>query len=339
MTQPQSAIPPRLRLIEIVSAGWISAAVSALADLGVADHLDRPRTAAELADLTDAEPEALSRFLQAACAAGVLSDQGDGRFALTEVGQVLRSDSPESMREMCRLTGMEEFARTWAHSAHTARTGRPAFEAAYGRSAWEYMADPAHTDFSSAFHRAMAESAAGQTVNARYTFPEGAHVVDVGGGRGAMLARLLTEHTHLTGTVFDLPNAVRGADKLLADAGVSDRASVTAGSFFDGVPGNGDVYLLSRVIGNWNDEESVRILSRVREAMSPGSRLVIVGHMPTGEDRTHYVRALDLYMFVLLQARLRTPDQYCALFERAGLALSRADLRPDAESLIEAKPV
>ncbi|RFU84394.1 methyltransferase [Streptomyces triticagri] len=339
MSQQQSVLPPRLRLIEIVSAGWISAAVSALADLGIADHLDRPRTAAELAALSSAEPEALSRFLDAAAAAGVLTAEEDGRFALTGVGAVLRSDSPDSMREMCRLTGMEEFARTWAHCAHTARTGAPAFDAAHGRSAWEYMSDPGHADFSTAFHRAMAESAAGDTVNARYDFPEGAHVVDVGGGRGAMLARLLTEHPHLAGTVFDLPNAVRGAAELLADAGVSDRATVAAGSFFDGVPTGGDVYLLSRVIGNWNDEDSVRILRRVREAMSPASRLVIVGHMPTADDRTHYVRALDLYMFVLLQARLRTPEQYRLLFEQAGLALSRADLRPDAESLIEARPV
>ncbi|MFG3104464.1 methyltransferase [Streptomyces sp. NPDC048182] len=339
MTSSPSAIPPRLRLIEIVSAGWISAAVSALAELGVADHLDTPSTAAELAALTDAEPEALSRFLHAAASAGVLTVEEGERFALTDVGRVLRTDSADSMRHMCRLTGREEFARTWGNAAHTARTGLPAFDAAFGRPAWEYMSDPAHTDFSGAFHRAMAESAAGATVNARYDFAEGAHVVDVGGGRGAMLARLLTEHPRLTGTVFDLPNAVRGADKLLADAGVADRAAVAAGSFFDGVPEGGDVYLLSRVIGNWNDEESVRILRAVRAAMRPDSRLVIVGHMPTGEDRTHYVRALDLYMFVLFQARLRSPEQYGALFEQAGLTLSRADLNPDAESLIEARPV
>ncbi|MFI0421230.1 methyltransferase [Spongiactinospora sp. 9N601] len=333
------AIAPRLRLIEIVSAAWISSAVSALAELGVADHLDRPRTAADLAALTGGDADALARFLHAAGTAGLFTALDDGRFALTEVGEVLRDDHPQSMRQMCRLTGMEEFARTWAHAAHTARTGEPAFDAAHGRPVWEYMADPANAAFSRVFHGAMAESAAGQTVSALYDFPEGAHVVDVGGGRGAMLARLLTEHPHLTGTVLDLPNAVRGADKLLADAGVGARAAVVAGSFFDEVPEGGDVYLLSRVIGNWNDENAVRILRTVRAAMRPEARVVIVGHMPTGEDRTHYVRALDLYMFVLLQARLRTPEQYQELFARSGLELSRAELRPDGESLVEAGPV
>ncbi|GAA5038929.1 hypothetical protein HNP84_003435 [Thermocatellispora tengchongensis] len=339
MTGPLPALPPRLRLIEIVSSAWISAAVSALAELGVADHLDEPRTAADLARLTGAHAEALSRFLHAACSAGVLTALDDGRFALTEVGEVLRGDHPQSMRQMCRLTGMEEFARTWAHAVHTARTGEPAFDAAHGRPVWEYMSDPDHARFSRAFHGAMAESAAGHAVSALYDFPEGAHVVDVGGGRGAMLARLLTEHPHLTGTVLDLPNAVQGADKLLADAGVGARATVVAGSFFEHVPEGGDVYLLSRVIGNWNDEDSVRILRAVRAAMRPEARLVVVGHMPTGEDRTHYVRALDLYMFVLLQARLRTPEQYQELFARSGLELSRAELRPDSESLVEARPV
>ncbi|MDX3382207.1 methyltransferase [Streptomyces niveiscabiei] len=339
MSDSRSALPPRLRLIEVVSAGWISAAVSALAELGIADHLDTPRTAADLAARAGADADGLSRFLYAAAAAGVLDAHPDGTFSLTEVGEVLRTGHPEGMREMCRLTGMEEFARAWAKAAHTARTGEPAFDAAYGRPLFAHMSDPDHADFSGVFHRAMAESAAGRSVGSRYAFPEGARVVDIGGGRGAMIAGLLTAHPHLTGTVFDLPNAVRGADKLLADAGVAGRATVVAGSFFDEVPAGGDVYLLSRVIGNWNDEDSVRILRRVRAAMHPGSRLVVVGHMPTDEDRTHYVRALDLYMFVLLQARLRTPEQYRELFARADLELSYSDLRPDEECLIEARPV
>ncbi|MFJ4768014.1 methyltransferase [Streptomyces uncialis] len=339
MSQESPALPPRLRLIEVISAGWVSAAVSALAELGVADLLDEPRTTAELAEGSGTDPDALARFLHAAATAGVVLARPDGRFALTEVGAVLRSDHPTSMREMCRLTGMEEFARTWANASHTARTGAPAFDAAFGRSLWSHMGDGENAEFSGVFHRAMAESAAAHTVRSAYVFPDDAHVVDVGGGRGAMLAQLLTAHPGLTGTVFDLPGAVTGAAKVLADAGVSARATITAGSFFDGVPEGGDVYLLSRVIGNWNDEDSVRILRAVRAVMRPTSRLVIVGHMPTDEDRTHYVRALDLYMFVLLQARLRTPEQYRELFTRAGLELSRTDLRPDSESLVEARPV
>lgn len=339
MTQRETAIPPRLRLIEIVSAGWIATAVSTLAELGVADQLDQARTADELAARTGADPDALACFLNAAATAGVLVAHPDGRFELTDTGAVLRADHPASMREMCRLTGMEQFTRAWAFAAHTARTGKPAFDAAHGCSIWEYMAAPENVDFSRAFHRAMAESASGGTLSSRYAFPPGAHVVDVGGGRGSMVARLLLEHPGLTGTVFDLPNAVAGADKVLADAGVAARATVTAGSFFDGVPEGGDVYLLSRIIGNWNDTESVRILRAVRSAMRPEARLVIVGHMPTDADRTHYVRALDLYMLVLMQARLRAPEQYARLFAQADLELSHADLQPDSESLVEARPV
>jgi hypothetical protein len=333
-------IPARLRLVEIVSAAWISQAVSVLAELGIADVLDGgPRTTAELAETVHAQPDALDRFLHAAATAGVLEQLDDQRFALTEVGKVLRANVPSGMREMCRLTGMEEFARTWSRSGHTARTGRASFDEAYGRGLFDYMADPGNASFAGTFHRAMAESAAGHTVRDHYDWSQVHHVVDVGGGRGAMIAALLTANPHLRGTVFDLPAAVDGAEALLAAAGVADRAAVIAGSFFDTVPGEGDVYLLSRVIGNWPDDDSVRILAAIRSAMKPSSRLVIVGHMPGPDDRTHYIRALDLYMFVLLGARLRSPDQYRNLFARAGFELTRFVNQPDTESLIEARPV
>jgi SAM-dependent methyltransferase len=328
----------RSRLNEVMSAAWLGHAVSALAELGVADLLDSPRPARELAAETGCDAGALLRFLRAGCVAEVLTEVEPGRFALTEAGWLLRTDVPGSMRDMCRVTAREELGRAWAQAAHTARTGTSAFTEAYGEPLFSYLARPENRELAALFHSAMAGSVGSTALLDGYDFTGIRRVVDVGGGRGAMLAAVLDRYPHLRGTLVDLPAAVSGAVELLRQAGVADRVDVVPGSFFDPLPAGGDVYVLARVLANWNDEDSVRILRRVRAAMHPGARLVVVSHVPGSADRTHYAQALDLYMFVLLQARLRTEEEYRRLLAATGLTLTRCVHQPDAQSLVEAEP-
>jgi hypothetical protein len=329
------AIPAALRVRELMTAGLLAQAISVLCDLGVPDVMDTPRSNAELAKEVGADPDGLLPFLRAACAAGVVTEPAPRVFELTELGTVLRSDVPGSVAKMCSLTGREEFNRTWANAVHTAKTGEPSFAVPYGRPFFDYM--KTNAEFATLFDTAMVSSAAVDNLLAGFDFSDATHVVDVGGGRGAMLSAVLRRHPHLHGTLVDLPHVVGGSERIVAD--VADRITLAPGSFFDPIPGSGDVYLLSRVIGNWNDEDSLRILRSVRSAMAPGDRIVVVGQIPSENDRTNYPRQLDLYMFALLGARLRSYDEYQELFLQADLTASRFANFPDSESVLEARLV
>src|SRR5262249_2081527 len=138
--------------------------------------------------------------------------------------------------------------------------------------------------------------------------------------------------------LLDLPHVVEGAHPVLAESGVADRVTLTAGSFFDGVPTTGDTYLLSRVIGNWSAADSLRILANIRAAMTPANRLIIAATMPSANDRTSYPVQLSFYMFALMGARTRTYDEYAELLARSDLTISRWANFPDGESVIEAIP-
>ena len=76
--------------------------------------------------------------------------------------------------------------------------------------------------------------------------------------------------------LFDLPHVVAGATPVLAEAAVADRCEVVGGSFFESVPAGGDAYILKYVVHDWDDERSVVILRRCREAMVPGTVLLLV---------------------------------------------------------------
>ncbi|MFE9748338.1 methyltransferase [Saccharothrix saharensis] len=336
-TSPRSeTVPGWLRVRELMTTGLLAQAVTVLCDLGVPEALITPRDVVALAKEVDADPEGLVPFLRAGCAAGVLDEPEPKVFVLTELGQVLRADHPESVRLLCSLTGREEFHRTWANALHSARTAEPGFPIAYGKPFFDYM--KATPEFAALFDRAMASSAAVDNLLSGYSFDGARHVVDVGGGRGAMLTAILTRYPHLRGTLVELPHVAEAAREVFAKAGVTDRVTVVPGSFFDPIPEDGDRYLLSRVVGNWNDADSVRILRGVRAAMDADDRLVIVGNVPSGNDRTNYPRQLDLYMFVLLGARLRDYDEYEVLLREAGFTPTGMTNFPDSESVIEAMP-
>ncbi|WP_410667993.1 methyltransferase [Amycolatopsis sp. cmx-4-68] len=319
MTPPEIPIPARI--LQLATASWMSAAVSAAASLGVADALAAgPRAVDDIAKEIDAHAPTLYRLLRA-CADFDLFEERDGRvFALTELGHALRTDSPLSMRGFAQWVGDPADRFSWSGLADSVRTGRSAFERVHGQDVWEYMAT--HPDTASVFNNAMT-SASDQMIKpvvAAYDFGRFTRIVDVGGGHGALLAEILRANPGAHGVLYDQPEVVAGA----AHPDVADRLSVVGGSFFDHVPPGGDAYLLSNVIHDWDDEKSARILSRVREAMVPEARVLLAEVvMPGKAEPAATVKLMDLNMLVLCDGKQRTEAEFAELFRSAGLELSR----------------
>lgn len=332
----EQPVPAHLRLRELITSSVLAKAVSLLCELGVPEALVGKRTNVELAADVGADPDALLPFLRLGCAGGVLSEPELRVFELTKVGQLMRESVAGSEWPMCLLVGREEFDRTWAAARRAVRTGEPMFTTAYGKPFFEYVSQT--PGFAEVYDAAMVSSTGLDNLLAACDFSDAGQVVDIGGGRGAVLSAILRRDPHLRGTLVDLPHVVAGAEPILAGAGVADRVTCTAGSFFDPLPDTGDVYLLSRVIGNWGDADALRILRNVRSVMRSGSRLVIVGNMPSGNDRTTYPLQLSFYMYALMGARTRTYDEYTELLDQSGLTISRWANYPDGESVIEAVP-
>jgi hypothetical protein len=148
----------------------------------------------------------------------------------------------------------------------------------------------------------------------------------VGGGHGLLLAAILRANPQLSGILFDLPHVIAGAQKYLEAAGLGGRWAVVGGDFFQAVPSGGDVYLLSRVIHDWEDERSMAILKNCRRAMGEQGKLLLIERlMPTRVEpsvASQTVALSDLNMLVNTGGCERTEAQYRALFEGAGFTLT-----------------
>ena len=90
-----------------------------------------------------------------------------------------------------------------------------------------------------------------------YDFSGLTTVVDVGGGRGALLAAILKRNPHLRGILFERPQVIADAPALLAAQGVANRCELVAGDFFQALPMGADAYMLKWILVSWDDEQSV----------------------------------------------------------------------------------
>ena len=167
-------------------------------------------------------------------------------------------------------------------------------------------------------------SITGQAVAEAYDFGGVDRVVDVAGGRGKMLASILKAHPRLRGTLFDLPRVVETASDFLVTEGVADRCEIVSGDMFTSVPPGGDLYLLARVIHNWDDPRAIEILHSCRSAMGPKAKLLIIDRaMPERVEASPLVQSnalADLTMMISAGGgRERTAKQFEALVSATGL--------------------
>jgi hypothetical protein len=330
---PSDAIHPLLRL---ATGFWLSQALYVAARLGVADHLaEGPRTAAELAAAAGAHEDALGRILLVLAGAGVLTRDAQGRFGLSALGEPLASQAPSSLRPYVLFLGSRPSWRAWGELAHSAATGEPAFDKAFGRPIFEHLAG--HDEDAAVFDAAMAGRSRLEdpAVAEAYDWPAGT-VVDVGGGRGGQLAAVLQRAPQARGILVDMPHVVPAAARHFAEAGIADRCEAVASDIFREVPKGAAVYLMKKVIHDWDDERAAAILRCCRAAMARDGRVVVVEHVLPPGPGLSWARLTDLQMLVLTSGgRERTEAEYRSLFASAGLVLTRVIPTAAGVSLVE----
>jgi orsellinic acid C2-O-methyltransferase len=305
--------------------------VRAAAVLGVCDALkDEPAEAHRVASAVGADPSLMRRLLRALSSMGVVAEGPDGSFSNTEVGNLLTTDAPGSLRNVAIGLTEDPSYEAWKELPSAVRDGALPFQRAHdGKSFWDVAkADP---QFSTRFNRFMVartEAFAPQLLDA-FDFSQCSEVVDVGGGTGALIAAVLLAHPDLHGTIIDLQPGLGGADAYLHKHEVRDRCKLVTGDFFQSVPDGGDAYLLRHILHDWDDDRAATILGTCRMAMRPGAALLVIDQLlphraaDTPEDR--FALTLDLHMYVLFGARERTENELRQMIEDAGFRVERVE--------------
>ena len=313
--------PPVDRALELTDF-WTPLLLRMAVASGVVEAFGREeRSSDDVAVETGTDPGALARVLRTLASRGVFEDAGDGRYRLTSTGRRFLPDEPGTIAGIANFKPWELHA--WAEAEHTLRTGEPSFPSFFELGYWDWL--ETHPNEAARFNDDMRRRTTGLLAAALplFDWPHDGTIVDVGGGNGLLLERLLEREPDLRGIVFDLPHVAAEADAVMRTAGLAGRVQVVGGNFFEAVPAGHDVYILASVLHDWDDDAAVSILRRLREAMQPSARLVLFEAVVKPGAEPDYAKLIDLHMLVLFGARERTRDEWERLLDRSGFSLER----------------
>jgi ubiquinone/menaquinone biosynthesis C-methylase UbiE len=332
---------PAVALRYLSTGFWVSQAIAVVAELGIADLLKAgAKTCAELAQAVSAHPDALYRLLRGTASVGIFAEDDHGRFTLTPLATLLLADIPQSWRAAAIMSGEAWAWQPWGALAYSVKTGRPAFDHIFGVEFDAYLAQ--HRNAADIF-QAFMQVATGEEAMAVapvYDFSGLTTVVDVGGGRGALLAAILRANPHLRGILFDAPQVIADAQPTFEAQSVADRCELVGGDFFEALPPGGDAYILKWILVSWDDERTVTILQNCRRAMRPQGKLLVIERIIPPGNAPFFGKLADLNLLVMYKGRHRTEAEYRTLFTRAGFELSRVipTNSPTEFSVIEGVP-
>jgi SAM-dependent methyltransferase len=326
------------QLLALVHGQGAAHALRAVTQLGIPAQLrEGPRSAADLAAASGAAADKVYRVMRALACYGVFAEHEDGRFSLDEAGEALAEASGGMMEAAVLYATEPGVVRAWSELGNSLARQTLPFPLAHGRPFYQHLAED--RPLSESFHRMVAGLGHLHVplILEHYDFGPYRTVVDVGGGRGELLAAILAGDPTKQGVLLEQADVAAALPHDIP-AAIRERIRVVEGSFFDVSVPDGDVYVLKNVIHNWEDQDALRILRRCRTGMRPGARLLVVEHVIPDGPGFHVGKLLDMTMMVTTGGLERTESQHRALFSAAGLGLVRYLPTPGPIALLECEP-
>lgn len=323
-------------MVQLMGGFQVSQAVYVVAKLDLPTMLDEaggPLAVSELAEKSGAQVQPLRRLLRTLASMGLFTLDGD-RVSLAPVGATLSRIAPDSLHGAA-VMWMETHYAPFGDLLHTLRTGEPAATHYLGKPFFDWVNE--NPDRSRQFSNAMASVTSGLRTGMfdGYALPAGELIADIGGADGSVLVELIRNLPDRRGIVFDLPPVVPAAQSTMTAQGLDGRVEVVGGDFFDSVPA-ADIYVLSYILHDWDDDDATRVLQSAAKAGGPGARVLIVEAILPDGSEPHLAKMVDLTMLGMLTGMERSRAEYESLLNAAGISIDRVVPTPSPYSIIEA---
>jgi hypothetical protein len=334
-----SAVSANLVILQKLQGLGLARAIHVAVRLGLPDFLGNgPKRLSELALATGSNEPALHRLLRCLKHLEIITEIAPEFYKGTLFSERLRRDRADSLYWLSMLYGDEWQLRAWERLENSIRTGASGMYQAFGTDLWTYLDQ--HPDSAEHYNRALSGlSALNDQIASVYDFPEGAVVVDIGGGHGDFLRRILARNSTVRGVLFDRKSVIDSTG--IGDVPwCRDRLSVFAGDFFESIPPEGDIYVMKQVLHDWDDPHASAILKNCRRVMKTGAKLLVAELIiPEAGPGALLGSLLDLHMLVIHGGRERTRQEFAHILRASGYELNRVVATLTPISIVEALPV
>jgi hypothetical protein len=295
-----------------------------------------PHSATLVAKAAGTLEDTTYRLMRALSALGILHEQDNHKFSLTEIGEYLRPDVPGSYDALVRFNAASWSISVYSELMHSMETGESAFAKHHGESMFTFLSK--RPEDQELFGHAMSTFSGMEIdwVLAAYDFEAFTHIIDIGGSLGMLISRILQSTPNARGTLFDVPAIAHQAKTMFIDSTPPIPCECIGGDFFESIPTGGDLYLLKHILHDWEDERALRILHNVAAAMKPGARLLVIEQGICAPGIPNPGKIMDVVMLALTEGgRERSAEQFANLFNRVGIRFEQQISTSGSISLFE----
>jgi len=333
-------VPANIAVFERSQQFWIAKALGVACELNLAEIIGEGNKSVEdIAGEASVDADSLYRLLRALASEGIFRETQFRYFENTKTSSSLKGGEG-SMKYMIQHQLNPDNWAVVNELKYSVTTGKSAVRKLYGKGVFEHIAeDPERNEL---YNKAMINTSdvTTQSMIKAYDFSKIRRMVDVGGGQGRLLASVLSKYPKMEAVLLDLPHVVENAEKEFEKFGVSERIEIIAGSFFETMPEQGDAYIMKNILHNFDDENCITILKKVRGAIKQDGRLLILELMIDDGNKASYGKIFDLQMLLGTDgAKERTRAEYAKLFSNAGFELVKVVDMVSPFSIFEGRPV
>ena len=284
--------PNIARVSSLLTSYWRGAVVHAAVKVGLFETLKQGCTThKELAEMIGCVPHLVLQVLTCLEKMNLVKSCG-GNWGLTEEGALLTKSSPYTLASSA-LMWWQEHLDSWRNLDYTLRTGKPAFEALYGKNFFQWFEDCDEARL--LYHESMREYARidYEQVPGIIQGYNPKKVIDVGGGTGYLSEMILEAYPQTEVHLLDKPKVINDIEKINLNEKYGPRFKLLKGDLFELPKSQYDAIILSRVLHDWAETECMMILKGIKCLLAKDGHAFIIDRIPSSGTEASLVN-LDL---------------------------------------------
>lgn len=324
--------PPPTKIDDLEWAVWPSFAMLAGIQLDLFTVLhDRPMTIGQIADAISVRADKLKPLLYALAASKLLTVEGDFFANTGEANRFLVRGNPSY-----KGAKHEVLSTNWKAGLQTAdsiRTGSPQSKLDFFAASKEKLETFYRGNHSQALRR-------GRELMATYDLSSHRSLLDVGGGSGGLSIAITEAYPGIHTTVVDLAIVTPITQRIVEEAGASDRVKVLAADILAGAPaGSYDGAVLSSFIQVISAEKARRAVKNVGKVVAPGGAIYIRGDVVDDSGVAPFGAAMRnlIYLNIYDEGQAYTETEHREWLREGGFENFDRKILPDGFSLMRAR--
>ena len=311
----------RKKLMDMIVGYWKTQILYSTVKFEIFDHIEKGVNTFELLlNKIEISKPSLNMIIKVLKLWNFIGER-EHKYYLKYLGKLLTENNPMSLKYAALMWGDEHYL-VMSRLLDALKTHKPQFKEIFEMDLFHYF--DKNKEKKLIYDKAMEEySFDYDNLLELYDFNDTKIILDIGGGSGKLLTKILKKNKKVSkGILFDLPNSIENAQKLLKDSDFYNKLEFISGDFFEKIPIKAGTIIMSRIIHDWSNVQALKILKNVYKSLEMDGKLLLFETIVPEKLDSDIGTTLNFNLLVCVGGKERTLNEFKNILNKAGFIIS-----------------